>query len=253
MNIKTRAYQAYFVTVIALAISSCEKERITPAANAYGKLEVNISNEVDGAAISFGAMPYTNAAGNKYGVDLLKYYVSNFTLIRDDGSQKNFGNYNLIDASDSTKTKFVLDSVGNGNYTSIKFLLGVDKNRNHTGAQDGDLDPVKGMIWSWNTGYLFFKHEGGFKDSTGVDNTLAMHYGTDTAATTITLSVSPFEVKGNTRKLYLKFNLNKLYASPNLIDFNGNNVRQSTDPSDALWISHMKGNFPSAFLFDKVL
>ena len=103
---------------------------------------------------------------------MLKYYVSNFTLVKADGSETNFKNYQLLDASEPSSLTFALDSVLNGEYTSVKFLIGVDSSRNHTGVQDGALDPVHGMIWSWNTGYIFFKHEGNFKDSTGTTRPL---------------------------------------------------------------------------------
>ena len=213
---------------------------------------MSFSNEVDGQPINMGTMAYTNAAGNNYRVDLLKYYVTNFTLIKDDGTEKNFGNYNLIDAADSASTKFMLDSVINGAYTSVRFYLGVDSTRNHTGAQDGALDPIHGMIWSWNTGYIFFKHEGGYRNNGGTNQSLLFHYGTDDALTRITIPIARCEVKGDTRKLFLKFNLNKLYAAPNRIDFNMDNNHMSSSSADRTWIGQMKANFPNAFLFDKV-
>ena len=38
--------------------------------------------------------------------------------------------------------------------------LGVDKKHNTSGANSGDLDPVNGMFWSWQSGYINFKIEG---------------------------------------------------------------------------------------------
>ena len=247
LSIKTFA----LFCAIVLFASSCKKDD-TSTVSTYGKLQVAFSNEVDGQPINIGAMAYTNAAGNQYRVDLLKYYVTNFTLIKEDGSQRNFKNYNLIDASDVSTTSFTLDSVSNGNYTSIKFYLGVDSGRNHTGAQDGALDPINGMIWTWNTGYIFFKHEGGYKDNMGVNQSLLFHFGTDEALTSITIPVSKFEVKSDSKKLFLKFNLNKAYASPAQINFNADNNHMSSSSADRAWIGQMKSNFPNAFLFDKV-
>jgi len=45
-------------------------------------------------------------------------------------------------------------------YDSIRFMVGVDSLTSVSGAMGGDLDPTKGMFWTWNTGYIFFKAEG---------------------------------------------------------------------------------------------
>ena len=243
-----------------LALSSCKKDEdttttptpTTPAVDPYGKVAVTFTNEIDGQALATTGTWYTNPAGNPYNISLLKYYVTNFTLVKEDGSEKNFKTYKLIDGSDATTGKFTLDSVANGAYTAVKFYLGVDSARNHTGAQEGDLDPIHGMIWTWSTGYIFFKHEGQYKDATGTAKSLLLHLGTDAALASITVPVTKFEVKGNTRNLFLKLNLNSLYASPNSIDFNVDNSRMSTASGDRRWIAEMVGNATDAFTFDKV-
>lgn len=246
-----KSYLPIIISVCSLFIFSCNKKENTTSP--YGKIQVNIANEVDGVPIVLDTMNYVNAAGNLYSVSLLKYYVSNFTLINDKGEETNFHNYHLVDASDSTTNIFTLDKVANGNYTAIKFYLGVDSSRNHTGNQDGDLDPIHGMIWDWNTGYIFFKHEGTFKNTnTNSNQNLMFHYGTDIALASISIPFSQFDVQSNERKLYLKFNLNDLYVSPNKINFNTDNSHQSTDFSDGKWISDMRENFANAFHFDKV-
>lgn len=39
-------------------------------------------------------------------------------------------------------------------------MIGVDSLTSVSGAMGGDLDPTKGMFWTWKTGYIFFKIEG---------------------------------------------------------------------------------------------
>lgn len=46
------------------------------------------------------------------------------------------------------------------NIQSIKFLVGTDSTLNTAGILEGDLDPIKGMYWAWNTGYINLKLEG---------------------------------------------------------------------------------------------
>ena len=56
--------------------------------------------------------------------------------------------------------KLELADIPNGEYTKVNYTIGVDAARNTEGAQDGALDLVNGMFWSWNTGYIFMKMEG---------------------------------------------------------------------------------------------
>jgi hypothetical protein len=87
----------------------------------------------------------------------LKCYLSNIEL-------KGKGNKDyqlaaavyLIDAEDSTS--FVLDSsIDTRNFKSISFTFGLDSIINTLGDLEGDLDPVLGMYWAWNTGYIHYK------------------------------------------------------------------------------------------------
>jgi len=243
-----------FVIVLVTLFSSCKKEdnNTSPVISTHGKLTIKIQNEVDGQPITFGTIKYRNAAGNNYSVEALKYYVSNIYLIKENGDTLKFKNNELINAADTTTCQFALDSVANGNFKAIRFHIGVDPDSNHTGLQLGDLDPSYGMIWEWRTGYTFFKHEGKFIDSTGATESLIYHLGTDIAHTTIDLPVTAFEMKGTSKTMYLKFNLNNVYKAPTSINFNNNNNRQSLTVDDKPWIYWIKGNFPNCFTIDKV-
>ncbi len=237
----------FFLAVFA----ACKKENPTPVVPIApnGKVQISVSNEVDGQGLEMGKMKYTNAAGNSFSVNLLKYYISNIVFTKADGSEIALNNYNLIDASDSLTANIQADSLPNGNYSSVKFFVGVDKPRNHNGAQTGDLDPSKGMIWTWNTGYIFFKHEGQFVDSSGATKPLLFHFGTDAALVPIELPLGSkgLDVKGDQRKLNLRLNINSLYTSPNNVNFNDDNNRQSVGVKDFLWLSTMQQNFGDAF------
>ncbi len=243
--------------VLGLTADSCRtKDKqltpVTPTPRTHGKLTIKFVNDIDGHSIIFDTLAYTNATGNKYSVGLLKYYVSNFTLIKQDSSKTNFGNYKLINAADTSTCHFTLDSVVNGDYTAIRFYLGVDSAHNHTGDQTGDLDPRNAMIWTWNTGYMFMKHEGLFVPTTGGTSILAYHYGTDMALATVDIPLSAFSVLNNDRTITIRFNLNTLYSTPVQVDFNNNNIHESTSFDDVTWLNSLKRNFPSAFILSSV-
>jgi len=233
----------------SVLFASCKKDD-GPAPT--GKVTMTFANKVSGQPLVLGPLAYTNAAGNKYSVDMLKYYVSNFRLVKADGSEQHFKNYELIDASKPESLSFTLDSVLNGEFTSVKFMIGVDSSRNHSGAQDGDLDPVHGMLWTWSTGYIFYKHEGNFITNTGDTSTVVLHLGTDVAQTEITVPITKLTVAGNSRKLFLDFDLNSAYTTgTGSMDFNMDNFRMSSLRDDFFWIIDMRSNLLDAFSYNK--
>ncbi len=88
-----------------------------------------------------------------------KFYISHLELINGTKAVwKDKVTYHLIDAFDE-KT-LVLQFPSNISFTKIKFQLGIDSLTNVSGAMGGDLDPTKGMYWTWQSGYINFKLEG---------------------------------------------------------------------------------------------
>ena len=215
-----------------------------------GGIKFQIENQVDGQNVVFNNLIYTNAAGNKYSISTLKYYLSNFIFTKNDGTLFYVSSYNLVDASDANKISFTLNNIPNGVYNNLKLDVGIDQSHNHSGVQSGDLDPMYDMIWSWNTGYIFLKHEGSYVDTAGKTQVLLFHYGTDAALATAQMPIS-VDVEGNAKTVYLKFNLNNLYKSPYQINFNQYNDQQSTTQADSIWIVKLKANFANSFSFDK--
>ena len=57
------------------------------------------------------------------------------------------------------------------------FLLGVDSLTNVSGAFGGDLDPIKGMYWAWNSGYINLKLEGTSPGSPYPSHGFELHLG----------------------------------------------------------------------------
>ena len=234
--------------LILLIANSCVKNKTLKA----GSAKVVFENMVDNNPVNMdGVLRYTNAFGNKYSVTLLEYYISGAVLVSDKNDSVSLGNYTLINEARSDKKSFSFGSVPAANYTKLVFNLGIPYDRNHTGLQDGDLDPAMGMIWDWNTGYIFMKHEGKFTDSIGVDQSLLFHYGTDKAFISwITIPIT-MTIRGNTPTIYVKFDLNKVYV-PSLMNFNIDNNHQSALASDEKWIGQMGNGLETAFSLDKV-
>ncbi|MBC7382906.1 MAG: hypothetical protein H7296_07900 [Bacteroidia bacterium] len=239
--------------VIILSFSMCRKHNIVTVDQEAANSNINLvfSNMVDGVPITLGSMINTNAAGNKYRVDVLKYYISNIKLVKADATEISFDNYELINEAEAATKIVVLKNVPHTSFVKIRFYLGIDLSRNHTGLQDGDLDPAHDMIWDWNTGYIFFKHEGKFINTQGTTKILVQHLATDFALPAIEVPLNNVTISSGSKIIELNFNLNSAYTSPTNIDFNINGMRTSIGALEMQWMSEVKNNMYDAFTFAK--
>ena len=85
----------------------------------------------------------------------LKLYVSDYLL----KSADRYLSVNSVDLIDNgiPSSKIILDSINLSSYETISFNFGVDSTINTSGILTGDLDPMKGMYWAWNSGYIHLK------------------------------------------------------------------------------------------------
>ena len=111
-------------------------------------------------------------------IDRLKVYVSNITLWQDDSLVHRDSNYaHLLDLNEPASLKMPLSVNKNAVYNRIKFNLGIDSITNVAGVMGGDLDPSKGMYWTWQSGYINFKIEGSSDRCLSADHRFEFHVG----------------------------------------------------------------------------
>lgn len=109
--------------------------------------------------------------------EFLKFYISNIEFLENDISVfKEKKSYHLMDADSIHKTISLLHS-SKIKFNKIKFNLGIDSLTNVSGALGGDLDPTKGMYWTWQSGYINFKVEGVSSLSTHQKKEFQLHLG----------------------------------------------------------------------------
>lgn len=137
--------------------------------------------------------------GDTLTINRFKYYVSHFELTNEQGKKIILPvQYYLIDAADSVSGNIVLN-IPIGQYRSIHFLLGVDSLRNVSGVQSGALDPLHGMFWTWNSGYIMAKLEGTATSSQIAGKQFTYHIGgfkgSNNTARSITLPLNTADNK----------------------------------------------------------
>jgi hypothetical protein len=94
-------------------------------------------------------------------LSVFKFYVSNIKFIK--GNQtvwEENNSYHLIEMNTDKHSKLSFDLPTYLKYDQIQFQLGIDSLTNVSGAMGGDLDPTKGMYWTWQSGYINVKMEG---------------------------------------------------------------------------------------------
>lgn len=150
-----------------------------------GKLVLQFNNLFNNEVLEFGK-EYANAHGEKLTIKTLNYFISNISLTLNDGSEylvPQDSCYFILKQTDKATQQIELNNLPEGKYKAISFMVGVDSARNtmDVSRRTGALDvggKAKGMYWSWNSGYIFFKMEGTssvIPDS--LDNSFYYHIG----------------------------------------------------------------------------
>lgn len=117
------------------------------------------------------------ASGEKITVERFRYYISNFSITDEKGKKHLLpAAYFLVDDADPASKNITL-TVPDVGISSLQFLLGVDSIRNVSGVQTGVLDPMKGMFWTWHSGYIMAKLEGTCEGLAAAGQRFTYHIG----------------------------------------------------------------------------
>ncbi len=119
-----------------------------------------------------------NATQAPLQIEKLQFYISQVTLYNGDEvvfSEEN--SFHLLDAADAESLILPLEIPKELAYSQVRFHLGLDSLCNVSGAMGGDLDPTKGMYWTWQSGYINFKLEGNAAHCPARKNRFQFHIG----------------------------------------------------------------------------
>jgi hypothetical protein len=204
-----------FIAGITALLITCKSD----VAPETGSLKLQFSNVAGLQPLSLNTGQYTNGVAEALTISKFNYFVSNFRLLRADGSEyivPTDNNYFLIQTDKPASQSAVLANIPAGRYIGLSFMVGVDSLRStmdiskRTGVLDPGAPGHDGMYWEWNSGYIFMKLEGssaasatgqflyhvggfggGFFDKKTINNlrTATLSFGSDAA--TVSASDSP--------------------------------------------------------------
>lgn len=173
-----------FLFCTPLFMASCKKDKVIQPTDdvipptATGTVTITFEHVVGTEPLQLDTKWYTNQNADSFTVSIFRYYISNVQLIKTDGTVfSETESYHLVDQGKSASREFTINNVPSGDYTGIRFLIGVDSTRNVSGAKSGALDPANEMFWTWQSGYIMAKMEGQRPKLNNADRYLTFHIG----------------------------------------------------------------------------
>ncbi len=156
------------VVLCLTACSESAKEAVKPQ-EPQTSLVIQFDNVAGGDDLQLGKT-YQNGVSEDFQIDLFQYFISNVVLTTKEGkvfTVPQDSSYFLIKENRPATQKVKINKVPVGDYTQIKFTIGIDSLRNTADAskRGGVLDvgtshEDEEMYWDWNSGYIFVKMEG---------------------------------------------------------------------------------------------
>lgn len=211
-------YSLFMIGLFFLFSFKFSKQKNVPS------LGIDFIHLVGGEDLILDSLMYKNEFNQSYSISKFRYYISNIKLKRKDGTEYISNEFYLIDVEDKESQQIVIPE--QGSYSSISFTIGVDSLHNCSGLQKGALDPVKGMFWAWNTGYIFLKLEGKSHYSKSPFNIFEYHIGgykqPNNCIRQVTLSLSEKSIQNigdDADLLPISVDVSELLKTPTSINF----------------------------------
>lgn len=231
-----------FKTIIAaltitFAFASCSNDDdTTNTITGEGSIGLEFDNVFGSANLILDTQTNVTSQNEALKISDVKYIVSNIVLTKEDGSTytvpKN-ESYFIVDESDEVSQSIDLSNIPAGNYTKIKFGIGVDQAQYELGATGaGDFwtkAQAKDMGWDWTAGYKFVLFEGTFTSATVTEEVPFMvHTGKQTASYNYTEVTLNFPENATVRTditpdVHLFADVSKIIDGTNKINLSENN------------------------------
>lgn len=121
---------------------------------------------------------YCTSNKDTVAITTFKCYISSIQIHYSDNTiftQKN--SYHLLDFDNPNSFRIPITKTNDKLISKVTFNTGIDSLTNTAGALEGDLDPIKGMYWAWQSGYINMKIEGKSPSCKTRKNEFQFHIG----------------------------------------------------------------------------
>jgi hypothetical protein len=216
---------ALTVLVFSLVFVACKKDELKELCHS-APLHLSFSTVLDGANLQLNDTLYTDYMDRAYRVELLKFYLSNWSLEKKSGERVPFGDIVLFDYSQTEDFSFDM-IVDTGVYKNLHFAIGLDSLTNTsdpaTFASAHPLSIAQNTYWTWATKYKFFMLEGRVSPRLGVETPTSIfsyHTGFDELYREISLPLNSFFLTNEGDSIAFSLDLGKVFeGDAGTIDF----------------------------------
>jgi len=244
--------KSFFILGIVFFLTGCgnkEKEKT-------GKVDLLFAHCVDGKNLILNQLIYTNAAGNIYQVNEVKYFISNLYLQKTNNEwvkiTQNEG-IHYIDLAYLNSLAWNLVDIKSGDYKGLSFIFGLNEIDNQSNRFVNS--PEKDFFWPafLGGGYHYLQINGKWKAEDGNFKNMNFHAGIGqlyknnvTAIDSIYAFIHNyfrvdlpvnFTVENNkTTNLNLIMNIDKWFSTPIVYDHNyfGSGIMQNQQAQDII-------------------
>jgi hypothetical protein len=125
MNKFRSGFAAALMLSAAVFFTSCHKDEVI---DGFGDVVIEMDNIAGSSSLAFGSK-YVTANGDTVQFSTFNYYVSNFVLVNENGTEyviPRDSSYFLCKHDDPASREITLRNVPAGNYKAVKFIIGVD-------------------------------------------------------------------------------------------------------------------------------
>jgi hypothetical protein len=104
---------------------------------------------------------YSTSIKDSVTISTFKCYISGIEIYYSDKTVfKQQNSFHLLDIENPISMQIPVTKSSDKIISKVVFNIGIDSENNTSGALGGVLDPVKGMYWAWQSGYINMKIEG---------------------------------------------------------------------------------------------
>ncbi|PNQ74992.1 hypothetical protein C1T31_02325 [Hanstruepera neustonica] len=221
----------FSLIVMLLLILNCSEDKDDNLSLVnMSNVSFSFTHDWDGTLINSSNLQteiVTNEHGEEISMTRIRYLISRFELVNDNGDSYLFDGYKFTDLEDETTYNFTPtnNSIPIGNYT-LRFIWGFNEADNVDGAY---LD-LNSASWNWPAmlggGYHFLQFDGMYNVDTTAPSPFNYHNGTARVSdgvfeqnfALIQLS-TPITITNNAN-IEVKMNISEFFKNPNTWDLN---------------------------------
>lgn len=208
------------IAVVAILMSSCKKDEETKDKS---NVSLAFNHKVGAEVLLFDTINYSNAAGHKYEVTKLEYFVSNITFHATNGSEYTLDGPIYVNAAEANTLTHSGIEIPQGEYTHVSLTMGLDTVMNKSNT----LTSAEAISMAWpemmGGGYHYMKFEGRYDSlETNTIKNFALHTGASMGMPyhfSVDLEDTRFALGSDDLTVNFTMDLNEWFTGNEIYDF----------------------------------